>query len=71
MSVGLNPGLVAQTVYGDGRGRAEVVTQSERVAYLVRGDEADELAHEFVVVVHLPGSFIECRGLDEVPVVEQ
>ena len=47
------------------------MAQAERVAYLVRGHKADELAHQFVVVLHLLCGFVQCASLHEVPVVEE
>ena len=69
MAVLLHPGLAAQGIHGHGAAGPEVVAQAEGVSHLVRGDEAYELPHEFLVVVHLAGSLIDAAGLYHVPVV--
>src|SRR6185503_1284195 len=39
------------------------------MSYFMRGDEADEVSHQGVVELHLPGARIGIGCLDKVPVV--
>ena len=71
VSVFLHPGFGTQTVDGDGAARPEVVTETEGVAHLVRGDETDEVAHQLLVVLHLLGGLVDASGLDHVPVMNE
>ena len=47
------------------------MAQTERVADFVRGDEANELAHEGFVKFRLAGARIEGTYLRLIPIVEQ
>ena len=71
MAVFLDPCLVAQLLDRYRTGGTEVVAQTKRVAYLVRRYEADELSHQFLVIVHLARSLVNRGGLHHIPVVNE
>ena len=47
------------------------MAQAQGVAHLVGGDEADEVAHQFVVIFHLAGARVHGAHLHLVPVVHE
>ena len=67
----LDKGTRAKAVDRHQTGRAEVVTQAQRVADLMRRHEADEFAHQFGREVHGACSLVDAAGLHHVPVVHQ
>ena len=68
MAVLFHPLLVAELLHRGLAAGAHVVTQAQGVAHLVGGDEADEVAHQFVVIFHLAGARVH---LHLVPVVDE
>ena len=71
MSMLLHPGFVAEFLHRGLAAGAHIVTQAEGMADLVRRDEADEVTHQFVVILDLAGARIDDTGLDLIPVVNQ
>ena len=71
VTVLFHPRFVAQILNRRGAARAHVVAQTERVADFVRGDEANELAHEGFVKFRLAGARIEGTYLRLIPIMEQ
>ena len=71
VAVLLHPLLVPQLLHGRGKRGAHVVAQTQRVAHLVRGDEADELAHELLVELHRAGPLVRRGTLHHVPLRQQ
>ena len=71
VTVLLHPRFVAQFLDGSGAAGAHVVAQTERVADFVRGDEANEFAHEGFVKFRLAGARIQGAYLRLIPIVEQ
>ncbi len=64
-------GRRAEGVHGDRARRVEVVVEPQCVAYLVGGDEPDQLAHLGVTERHLLRVRVRGRRLHEVPVPQQ
>ena len=71
VSVLSHPGLVPQFLHGHRARSTEVVAQAQGVAHLVTADEAYELPHQFLVVVHLACGLVDGAGLHHVPVMNQ
>ena len=71
VAVLFHPLLVAELLHRGLAAGAHVVAQAQGVAHLVGGDEADEVAHEFVVILEGAGARVHGAGLHLVPVVDQ
>ena len=71
MAMCFYPCLVAQQLYRSAAAAAHIMTETERMTYLMRRHKADQLAHQLIVKLHLARPGVYGRGLYHVPVVYQ
>ena len=71
VAVLLDPLLVAELLDRSLAAGAHIVAQAEGVANFVGRNEADEVAHQFLVIFHFTRARIDGTDLDLVPVVDQ
>ena len=69
MAVCLNPSLVPQRIDRHGGAASEVVPETKRMTNFVARYKANQLAHQFLVVVHLLCRFVDRTALYHIPVV--